>query len=284
MNDLIASLRGEWLKLSRRPATWVLGLVLVALLLVLSYGFVVLAISVLSNQPAGRPNAGVSAAQIHTLKANVSPAHFLQTTLGAFSGIGYGSAIAVILGVLAYGSEYGWSTLKTVFTQRPGRLATFGGKLLALAAVLVLYALAMLAVAAAASAVLGAVYGEGGSWPGVPEIAKALGASLLLMGLWAGLGVLLAVLFKQAPLAVGLGIVYSIAIEGIIINILSLDPSLKNIQRGFPGANGTALVNSFGSNAAHALVGPSQATLVVAGYLVVFVLVAAVLLRARDVT
>lgn len=284
MNDLLASVRGEWLKLSRRPATWVLGLVLVALLLVLSYGFVVLAISVLSNQPAGRPRAAVSAAQIHTLKANVGPAHFLLTTLGAFSGIGYGSAIVVILGVLTYGSEYGWSTLKTVFTQRPGRLATFGGKLLSLAVVLVIYALAMLAVAAAASAVLGTVYGSGGSWPGVTEIVKAFGACLLLMALWSGLGVLLAVLFKQAPLAIGLGIVYSIAIEGIIINILSLDTSLKDIQRGFPGANGTALVNSFGSNAANALVGPSQATLVVAGYVIVFVLVAAVLLRARDVT
>jgi hypothetical protein len=132
--------------------------------------------------------------------------------------------------------------------------------------------------------VTGAIYGSPGGWPGVADIVKAFLACWLIMGLWAALGVFLAVLFKQAPLAIGLGIVYAIAIEGLIVNILSVDSSLKNVQRGFPGANATALVNSFGSNAANALVGPTQAILVVAAFLIAFLLVSAVLLRARDVT
>jgi ABC-type transport system involved in multi-copper enzyme maturation permease subunit len=281
MNDVLASFRAEWLKLSRRPATWVLGLVLMALLLTLGYGFVFLLVVVLSGQPPNRP--GVQSG-LHTLKPQLYPAHFLQIALGAFSGIGYGSAIAVILGVLSYGSEYGWSTLKTVFTQRPGRLATLAGKLLALALSLAVYSLAVLAVAAAAAAVFGAAYGTFGGWPGIVDVLKAFGAAWLIMGLWAALGVLFAVLFRQAALAIGLGVVYSIAVEGLVINTLSLVSSLTNVRRAFPGANATALVSSFGANAAHALVGPSQAALVLMAYLVVFLLIGAAVLRWRDVT
>jgi ABC-type transport system involved in multi-copper enzyme maturation permease subunit len=280
MSDLLASFRGEWFKVTRRPATWALVLTLALLLLALGYALLVVLVAVLDNEPAGRP--GVQAG-LHTLKMSLAPLHFLQSTLAGFSGIGFGSAIAVILGVLAVGSEYGWSTLKTVFTQRPGRLTVFGGKLLTLAAILAILSVVLLASAAGASAVTGAIYGSPGGWPGVVDVAKAFLACWLIMGLWAAFGVFLSVLFKQAPLAIGLGIVYTIAIEGLVINILSVDSSLKNIQRGFPGANATALVNSFGSNSASALVGPTQAILVVAAFLVVFVLVSAVLLRVRDV-
>jgi ABC-type transport system involved in multi-copper enzyme maturation permease subunit len=281
MNGLLASFRAEWLKTSRRPATWLLALVLAVVLLALGYAFLVLLIGVLGNEPSTQPGVATG---LRTLKLDLAPAHFPQTALGAFSGIGYGSAIAVILGVLAAGSEYGWSTLKTVLTQGPGRLTAFAGKLLTLAVILAIYAAIILACAAAASAVTGAIYGSPGGWPGACDIVKAFLACWLIMGLWTGLGVLLAVLFRQAPLAIGLGIVYSIAIEGLIVNTLSLDSSLQDIQRGFPGANASALVNSFGSNAARALVGPTQAVLVVAAFTVVFVLVAAVLLRVRDVT
>jgi ABC-2 type transport system permease protein len=280
MSDLLASFRGEWFKVTRRPGTWALGATLVVLLLALGYVLLVVLVSVLGNEPASRPGVQTG---LHTLKMNLAPIQFLQRTLAAFSGIGFGSAIAVILGVLAVGSEYGWSTLKTVFTQRPGRLTVFAGKLLTLAAILAILAVVLLACAAGASAVTGAIYGSPGGWPNVVDIVKAFLAAWLIMGLWAALGVFLSVLFKQAPLAIGIGIVYAIAIEGLIVNILSVDSSLKNVQRGFPGANATALVNSFGTNAANALVGPVQAILVVAGFLVVFVLVSAVLLRARDV-
>jgi ABC-2 type transport system permease protein len=280
MTDVLASFRGEWLKLYRRPATWVLGLVLVALLLVVTYGFVVLAVVVLGGSPS-RPGAP---AALQPLKPTLYPAHFLGTTLGAFSGIGYGNAIAVIVGVLAYGSEYGWGTLKTVFTQRPGRLATMAGKLLAVALILAVYAAAFLAAGAAASAVLGGVYGQLTPWPGILDVVKAFLAAWLLTGLWTAFGVALAVLLRQAALAIGLGIVYAIAVEGIVINTLSLVSSLQNVQRAFPGANATALVQSFGrARAAAPLVDPTQAVLVVAGYLVVFLVVSAAALRLRDV-
>ena len=44
----------------------------------------------------------------------------------------FGGVFALMLGVFALGSEYGWDTLKSLFTQRPGRLRVFAAKLAAL--------------------------------------------------------------------------------------------------------------------------------------------------------
>ena len=283
MSDLWASFTAEWLKLWKRPATWVLGFVLVALVLTLSYGLVVLAVFLLGTRPPG--NGRVAEGTINSIQPALYPSRFLRTTLNGFAGgLGYGNAIALILGVLAYGSEYGWSTLQLVFTQRPGRLTLFGGKLLALGAALGLYALALLAAGAAASAVLGAVYGHFTPWPDPASVARAFGTAWLVMGLWASLGVVLAVLFRQSALAIGLGIVYAVAVDGIILNTLALVSSLRDVLRAFPGANVTALVASFGGNHPQISVDPTQAALVVAGYLAVFVVISAVLLARRDVT
>ena len=37
----------------------------------------------------------------------------------------FGGVLALMLGVLTLGSEYGWGTLRTLFTQGPGRLRVF---------------------------------------------------------------------------------------------------------------------------------------------------------------
>ena len=79
-------------------------------------------------------------------------------------------------------------------------------------------------------------------------------------------------------------LVYAIAVEGLVINTLSLVSSLKNVQRAFPGANASALVDWFGhARATEPLVGPTRATLVVVAYLVLFLLVGMAVLRRRDV-
>jgi ABC-2 type transport system permease protein len=280
--DLIASFRAEWLKLAKRPATWVLGVILVCLLVTLAYGFVLLVVVLIQHPTRG--SAVAPPGTLESVQRQLYPSHFLSSVLSAFGGLGYGSAIALILGALAYGSEYGWATLKTVFTQRPGRVTTFAGKLLALTVALAIFALAMLSAGAAASAAMGYAYGHLTPWPAPVDIAKAFLTAWLIMGMWAALGVMLSVVFRQSALAIGLGVVYAIAIEGLIFNTLSLVTSLGDVERAFPGENAKALELSFGPNAGHPLAGPTQATLVVVGYLLVFVVISAILLRRRDVT
>lgn len=280
MSAIIGCFRGEWLRARQSPSTWVLGVVLVVLILVLIYGDVVLAISVLSSKASGR----FSPSAIAAMKAALYPSRFLGSTLAAFSGIGYGNAVAIILGVLVFGGDYSASTQKMVFTQGPRRWATLVGKALAVALILLIYAIAAIAAGAAASAVLGAAYGGPARWPGIGDIIKAGLTAWLLMSLWAAGGAMLVTLFRQTAMAVGIGIVYSIGIEGLVLSVLRRASSLGDLERGFPGANGTALVNSFGPKAASAIVGPGQATLVVIAFLIVFVAVALGVAQRRDVT
>src|SRR5215204_6349420 len=103
-----------------------------------------------------------------------------------------GAPIALILGALTVGSEYGWTTFKTVLTQRPGRYAVFFGKLLALGIVLALLVLLTFTAAAASSFIVAGLEGAPPGWPAPGELARALGAGSLILAVWAALGVLLA--------------------------------------------------------------------------------------------
>jgi ABC-type transport system involved in multi-copper enzyme maturation permease subunit len=277
------SAAAEWLKLSKRPAVWVLAAVLVAIVVTLEYGVLFL---VLLAQPKNvNFGPGVTA---DLLRRQLFPSHFVASSMSSLTS--FGSAIALILGVLAYGSEYGWSTLKTIFTQGPSRLATYAGKLVVIAGFLLLFAVLILAASAATSAVIGAYYGADSSWPPVTDVLKGLAAAWLVLGVWAGFGLALSILFRQSALAIGLGLVYSIAFEGIVLTLLGQFSWARGAEQVFPGANVSALVRSFTSavaganpNAAPALVSPTQATLVLLAYLALFVVLGAVFLRRRDV-
>jgi ABC-2 type transport system permease protein len=80
------------------------------------------------------------------------PASLVGTLLAGFPF--FGGVFALMLGVFAVGSEYGWDTLKTLFAQRPGRLRVFASKLVALGIVLVPFVLALFAAGAVASVVI----------------------------------------------------------------------------------------------------------------------------------
>ncbi len=280
---MVSAFSAEWLKLRKRPAVWVLAIVLIGLIATLQY-FLLFVILV-----ASPPNLRLQGATVDALRESLYPMHFVRQSLGTVSG-GFGSAIALILGVLAVGSEYGWSTLKTVLTQRPGRVTTFLGKAAAVGLTLVVFDVLLFATGAASSGLIGAYYGAAGSWPGVFDVVKGLLAAWLIMAVWAGLGVALAELFRQSGLAIGLGLIYSILFETILFNVLRSFSWVQTVEKAFPGTNGTALTQSFGSAirgaaaAQQPLVGATQAVLVLAAYLVVFLAIAATLLRQRDVT
>jgi ABC-type transport system involved in multi-copper enzyme maturation permease subunit len=281
-----ASLGAEWLKQFKRPAVWVLLVVLVAAVLLVRYGLVFL---ITTRAPASVELArGVTP---ESLRHSLYPAHFVQQCLAGLAG-SVGAAIALILGVLGYGSEYGWATLKTVFTQGPSRLATMLGKVVALALALLFFVLATFAVCAGAAAAIGAVDGNVSTWPTPPVIVQGVLTAWLVVGMWAGLGVALSVLFRQSALAIGLGLVYAVVIEGLLVGLLAPLTEARAVAPALPGVNADVLVRSFGSAApvsdagvaSQVQVAPEQAVLVVAAYLGAFLLITAVLLRTRDVT
>ncbi len=279
---MMQSFAGELLKLRKRPAVWLLVAILLAVVVFLSY---VLLYAVLANPPRNFSTPGTTPLQ---LRRNLYPASFVRVALSSISGPG--AAVVLILGVLATGSEYGWGTLKTLLTQRPGRLSTLGGKVLALSVTLAVIVLLLFAAAAATSAVIAGLDKAELAWPSLDQIARGVGVAWLVMAMWTGLGLLFAIAFRQTALAVGVGLVYMLVLENLILGIFGQAGSLRNIAKALPGSNATALIASFrlpasaGLGQREPLVGAAQAALVLAAYLAAFLLVSAVVMRRRDVT
>jgi ABC-2 type transport system permease protein len=287
---MIATFRAEVRKLRQRPAVWILAGIL--LVLVVLFGYAVEWIQYATASASFR-SGGLTAAQ---LKVGLYPASFVKVVAnGGVSALG--PALALVLGALAVGSEYGWGTLKTVFSQRPGRIHVLAGQFAALALIVAGLVLAMYALAAASSFVIVLLDGKPVVWPAALDILKGLGASWLVFESWTLFGALLAYLFRQSALAIGLGLAYMLIIEGLVFGLLSGFNLnwLTTAEKFFIGQNATALGESFGQAIQAArggrpavsstpLVGAAQAVLVLVAYGLAFIAGSMLVVRRRDIT
>jgi ABC-2 type transport system permease protein len=206
----------------------------------------------------------------------------------------FGGVFALMLGVFAFGSEYGWDTLKTLFTQRPGRLRVFASKLAALGVVLVPFVLALFAAGAVASYVIAQIEHAPVDWPSAWLLLRALAASWLILAVWAALGVLLGVLTRGTSLAIGIGILYALVIEGLLSAFTDSVDALEPLSQVFLRANGYSLATALGASAdsigssgpgafGGPFVGGGQAVAVLVAFALGFVALTGWLLRRRDV-
>jgi ABC-type transport system involved in multi-copper enzyme maturation permease subunit len=215
------------------------------------------------------------------------PENLVRNLIPGYPSVG--APIALILGALAVGSEYGWATFKTILTQRPGRTALFLGKLLALGVILALLVALTFATAAASSLVVAALAGGTVKGPPFGELLRALGAGFLILAVWASLGALLSTLLRSTALAIGLGLVYSLVLESVIFNLPINSESFTNASSFFPGQNSSSLADSFSGQPPAGFAPPTpqidgtQAALVLLAYTAVFIILATLLFRRRDV-
>lgn len=206
----------------------------------------------------------------------------------------FGGVFALMLGVFAVGSEYGWGTLKTLFTQRPGRLRVFAAKLAALGIVLVPFVLALFAAGAVASYVIAQIEGAAVTWPSAWLFVRAIGAGWLILAVWAALGVLLGVVTRGTSLAIGVGILYALVIEGLLSAFADSVSLLEPLTQIFLRANGYSIAAALGASVdsiessgpgsySGPLVDSVQALAVLVAFIAGLVAVSGVLLRRRDV-
>jgi ABC-2 type transport system permease protein len=293
---MLASIGAELLKLRKRRSTWVLGLIWLVLTILLNYA---LAYALLSNVPPPTVPAGTPKAQKEQLQKQqeafqqqqlelLYPENLVSHLMPGFPNLG--APIALILGALAVGSEYGWATFKTVLTQRPGRYAVFLGKMLALGIVLAVLVVLTFATCAASGYIIAILEGAAAGWPAAGELARGLGAGGLLLAIWASLGVLLATLLRSTALAIGIGLVYTLVLETIIFNLPIQNQTFQDAREFFPGQNSTFLADSFSGQAQGGFTSAQppfdalQAALVLLAYTAAFVALAAFVFSRRDVT
>lgn len=273
-----ASFSFELLKLRKRPATLILTAVLLLIVALLGYLLGYAAIAGIDGDPPPETEAFLTQLYPENMVANV---------LAVLSGIG--GAVALILGALAVGSEYGWDTIKAILTQRPNRVKIFSGKLLAVGVVLAELALMSLMMGALGSYVVAALQDAPVEWPSFGELARGMGAGWLMMAAWAAMGAFLAVLFRGTALAIGLGLAYALILENLVFGLSFENESVEKVGQGFLGRNSADLASSFGGAPKGVpaqpfeAVEPAQATLILGAYVVVFVALSLLVFWRRDV-
>jgi ABC-2 type transport system permease protein len=266
----------EIARVVRRPANWLLLAVGVVLSLTFAYLVPYAGYAGGTQGPPGSDRG----------LATMLPEQFVGNAVGGMPV--FVGALALIFGVLVVGSEYGWQTWKTVLAQGPSRTRVYAAKLVAVASGVLVLVLALFGTAASASAVVAALEGQAMVWPSVPDVLVGIGAGWLVTMMWAGLGVLLGVALRGVALPIGLGLVWLLAVQNLLAAIAApLVDWIAQMQKGLPGPNAGSLVAALGAGSdtpgVAALVDGGQATLVIAGYLLAFVVAGAWLLSRRDI-
>ena len=146
----LGALRAELLKAGKRWAPWVLLIFELVIIVGLSYFLIWL---IAAHSLGG---ARISQATKSTLLAGIYPGGFAHHGIG---GSGLTPILALLLGALLTGTDFGSGTLKTLFTLHPGRLEALAAKFAALIIAVAIGVVVVFAATAAASVVFAAIQG-----------------------------------------------------------------------------------------------------------------------------
>ena len=273
---MIRDVAAELLVLRKRAATWILLGIWTALGIFFAY------VIPYALDPEDAPG------QV----SQYLPRSLASTLLEGFPF--FGGVFALMLGVFALGSEYSWGTLKTLLTQRPGRSRVLASKLIALGVVLVPFVVSLFAAGAVASYVIAQIEDASISWPSAWLLLRALAAGWLILAVWAGVGVLLGVLTRGTSLAIGVGILYALVIEGLLSAFADSIDLLQPLTNVFLRANGYSIATALGASRENIasngpgsfsgpFVGSAQAVIVLLAITTALIALSGFLLRRRDV-
>jgi ABC-type transport system involved in multi-copper enzyme maturation permease subunit len=272
----------ELLKLRKRPATFILLGVNVALVALFGYFIAYLFVVVLPTDDGLPP--GVIDALLATLRPEAAGGYAVSNS-SSISG-----PIALILGVLATGSEYTLRTVRLMVTQRPRRVALLLGKLGALAVGAVLLAISTLLSAVLSATLIAVLEGQPTIPPSGSDLIAALGAAWLVLLAWVSLGVALGVLLRGTGLPIGIGLVWGLVVEATF-SALPFGGTIEAIKRGLLSVNASALGGSLtpgidvtGGFGSVPEIEPVVAVAVLAGYVLVLGGVAVAVFARREIS
>ncbi|WP_134321664.1 ABC transporter permease subunit [Cumulibacter soli] len=276
--------RAELLRLRRWPAVWVT--VATWLLLTSLFGYVFNYVSYLTGDESFANEGVPSSALLHdVLPINIGEAMMQGTPM-------FGGALLMVLGALVAGSGFSWGTWKTSFIHGPSRALTVLGNALALAVVVVTTVLVTLVMCIAFSTGIGLIEGQPLTWPGLSDLLLDVGASALILLMWASVGFFLGILAKGPALSVGLGLVWALAIENLLRGVGSVLGPIEAFTTVLPGTSAGSLVGALvgadasgeGAPGVLTTVGAGQATWTIVAWIIAAIAMSVVVVRRRDVT
>jgi ABC-type transport system involved in multi-copper enzyme maturation permease subunit len=284
LTAVLGSTRAELLRVRRWPALWTT--VAAELLLNLLFGYVFGYVSYRSGSTGGMSDLPRDR-QLAELLPDAIPRVAVQG-MPMFAG-----ALVLVLGALVAGNGYSWGTVKTVALQGPGRVTSYAGTLVALAVVVVGLVGALFASDVAASLLVAVTEGQPVVAPGAVDLLSSLGGGVLVMLVWTLAGVIVGTLARGPALAVGLGLVWVLAVENLLRGVGSIWSPMQRVTDVLPGTAAGSLAGAVGATPVSepggtpgvltTLSGGTSVALLVA-YAVVFALGTGWLMRRRDIT
>jgi hypothetical protein len=204
-------LKAAWFDVARCRQIWVT----VGIWLVLSVGFGVGMTYALYRSAAGDPNA--DPALVDGLRHTFLLGEFDATAGGLMPF--WGAGIALALGASVVGSQYGKRTVTLIYAAGPPRVAVLGGQLLALVGVLVVAATGALGVNALGVTAVSLVQGWPVTAPPLGATAISWAAGVLTAVAYGLVGAALAVATRSEMRALGLGLVWLLGVETVLIKV-----------------------------------------------------------------
>ncbi|KRE61257.1 ABC transporter permease subunit [Nostocoides sp. Soil756] len=124
------------------------------------------------------------------------------------AGLTIGVTLTLVIGIMQIGAEYRHKTISATFLSTPRRGRAMGAKIVALLGIGALYGLISLVGSVVAGAIVLSARGAD-AFPSA-EVLRALALSLLVLGLWAliGLGVGILIPNQVAALLISVGVVW----------------------------------------------------------------------------
>ncbi|MEZ5093514.1 ABC transporter permease subunit [Nocardioides sp.] len=181
------------------------------------------------------------------------------------AGIGVGYLLLLTIGVIQIGSEYRHQTITGTFLATPKRVRVMLAKVVALLVIGAGYALVSMAGSVAFGATTLALFGKD-PFPSV-EVLRTLALSLLVLGLWAliGLGVGILIRNQIAALLIGVGVAW--IVEPLLAFGLSFVDALRqHVVPFFPSEATNAVINTVESSSDTVRLSWWAAALVLAAY------------------
>jgi ABC-type transport system involved in multi-copper enzyme maturation permease subunit len=274
------SYRPELMVIGKRTSTWVLMGVM--LLMTLSFAYVLPYISYKND-----PSAPKAAADFE----KILPAHLVANLTEGMPF--YLGMVALVLGAMALGSEFNWKTMKTTLLQTSNRGEVVVAKFAAIISVVGVFTVANFILGGVSSVVVTLLEDRSVSGLGIEDLVLGLGAGWLILSMWAVFGGLLATLMRGTAMAIGLGVLYGLLVQGLIGRFLTDIDGVGDISYAFLRTNAFSLIHGLGAVPATTgepgafngpFVDPWQALAVLLLYVAAFAGLTGYLFRRRDVS
>ena len=161
------------------------------------------------------------------------------------SGIQVGYLLTLAIGVMTIGSEYRHKTITATFLGTPRRGRVMGAKVLALLVLGAFYGVLSLAGAVGAGTLV--LQSKGHQPFADPSIWRTLALSLLVLGLWAliGLGAGILIPNQVAALLIAVGVAW--IVEPVVSIVLALTDWGRNVAPYLPSRASAAMLDTTSS-------------------------------------